>query len=31
MPFDWLKGFHQEIEKAPDYAEKTLALSLIHI
>lgn len=25
MPFDWLKGFHQEIEKAPDYAEKTLA------
>ena len=25
MPFDWLKGFHQEMEKAPDYAEKTLA------
>ena len=25
MPFDWLKSFHQEIEKAPDYAEKTLA------
>ena len=25
MPFEWLKGFHQEMEKAPDYAEKTLA------
>ena len=25
MPFDWLKGFHQEMEKAPDYAERTLA------
>jgi hypothetical protein len=25
MPFEWLKGFHQDIEKAPDYAEKTLA------
>lgn len=25
MPFDWLKSFHQEMEKAPDYAEKTLA------
>ncbi len=25
MPFEWLKGFHQDMEKAPDYAEKTLA------
>ncbi len=25
MPFDWLKSFHQDIQKAPDYAEKTLA------
>ncbi len=25
MSFDWLKGFHQDIKKAPDYAEKTLA------
>jgi hypothetical protein len=25
MPFEWLKEFHQEMEKAPDYAEKTLA------
>lgn len=25
MPFEWLKGFHQDMQKAPDYAEKTLA------
>lgn len=25
MSFDWLKSFHQDIQKAPDYAEKTLA------
>jgi hypothetical protein len=25
MPFEWLKGLHQDIEKTPDYAEKTLA------
>lgn len=25
MPFEWLKGFHQDIEKTLDYAEKTLA------
>jgi hypothetical protein len=25
MPFNWLKNFHQEMAKAPDYAEKTLA------
>jgi hypothetical protein len=25
MSFDWLKGFHQDMEKSPDYAEKTLA------
>ena len=25
MSFDWLKGFQQKMEKAPDYAEKTLA------
>lgn len=25
MSFNWLKGFHQNIEKAPNYAEKTLA------
>jgi hypothetical protein len=25
MPFDWLKNFHQEMAKSPDYAEKTLA------
>ncbi len=25
MSFEWLKGFHQDMEKAPDYAEKTLA------
>ncbi len=25
MPFEWLKGFHQDMEKAPDYAQKTLA------
>lgn len=25
MSFDWLKGFHQDMAKRPDYAEKTLA------
>lgn len=25
MPFEWLKDFHQDMQKAPDYAEKTLA------
>lgn len=25
MSFDWLKSFHQDMQKAPDYAEKTLA------
>ena len=25
MSFDWLKEFHQDIAKPPDYAEKTLA------
>lgn len=25
MSFSWLKGFHQNQEKTPDYAEKTLA------
>jgi hypothetical protein len=25
MPFDWLKDFHRDMEKAPNYAEKTLA------
>ena len=25
MPFDWLNEFYREIEKSPDYAEKTLA------
>jgi hypothetical protein len=25
MSFDWLNKFHHEIEKEPDYAEKTLA------
>ena len=25
MSFDWLDKFHHEIEKDPDYAEKTLA------
>lgn len=25
MAFNWLKDFHQSQEKAPDYADKTLA------
>lgn len=25
MPFNWLKEFHQDMAKQPDYAEKTLA------
>jgi hypothetical protein len=25
MPFDWLNDFHRDMEKAPNYAEKTLA------
>jgi hypothetical protein len=25
LPFEWLKRFHQDIQKAPDYAAKTLA------
>jgi hypothetical protein len=25
MPFDWLNDFHRQMEKAADYAEKTLA------
>lgn len=25
MAFDWLNKFHQDMEKDPDYAEKTLA------
>ncbi len=25
MSFNWLKEFHQEMEKADDYAQKTLA------
>jgi hypothetical protein len=25
MPFDWIKDFHRGMEKAEDYAEKTLA------
>jgi hypothetical protein len=25
MPFEWLNSFHQDVQKAPDYAEKTLA------
>lgn len=25
MPFDWLKDFQKEMEKPPNYAEKTLA------
>ena len=25
MSFEWLKGFQQDMEKSPDYAEKTLA------
>ena len=25
MSFDWLNDFHREMEKAEDYAEKTLA------
>lgn len=25
MSFNWLKDFHQEMAKRPDYAEKTLA------
>jgi hypothetical protein len=25
MAFDWLTKFHHEIEKAPDYAQKSLA------
>lgn len=25
MPFEWLNNFHQDMEKRPDYAEKTLA------
>lgn len=25
MAFEWLKKFHHEMEKGPDYAEKTLA------
>jgi hypothetical protein len=25
MPFNWLKTFHQDTPKRPDYAEKTLA------
>ena len=25
MAFDWLTTFHQQTEKEPDYAEKTLA------
>ena len=25
MSFDWLKDFHQDMAKRPDYAEKTLA------
>lgn len=24
MPFDWLKDFQQDLEKPPNYAEKTL-------
>ncbi|HMT19864.1 MAG TPA: hypothetical protein PKE20_01235 [Promineifilum sp.] len=25
MSFEWLKAFHQDMQKTPDYAEKTLA------
>ena len=25
MPFEWLDDFHKEMDKRPDYAEKTLA------
>ncbi len=25
MAFEWLNKFHQDMEKAPDYSEKTLA------